>query len=460
MWICARCSRRTQGVGLRAWTTAVFPKPRSLFNSASSPAATSNEGSVCPGKPSFSTSAVSCKEHISQHGAALDALADAKSAKRKTATSLRRVALEAQRSRHFVRGKGRKRFIDPGVETKDITASCAAEQYDLPLAQRLLQQEGYDMDPLNTGLYPQVIHIQTPIYPIRDPDTGQDKKVGPGDVFIFPSGCVVSWNVPEKVQKRLVQRVLSPAAINSHLATTELEDMEYLEDPTRPDSQVIGDAIVLGAQVAPDTEGIHDDTDQPKNAIAGTDLTLAKIAFSSGIARSTKLAVLENLLSKYFETTKTIPTILSRGSKLRFTRSFILRKTGELLSIRAQLNLYSELTDTMPDLFWDSPSQLGLSDYYDQVGKALDVHARIRTLNEKMDYASEIAGVLRERLSEKHSTGLEWLIIFLISIEVAFELLRLWREHEHSKDSDGTEALFREWLARELHGSQRPDWRD
>jgi hypothetical protein len=40
---------------------------------------------------------------------------------RKNATktsSLRRVAVEAQRSRGFVKGRGSKRFVDPDVDTK------------------------------------------------------------------------------------------------------------------------------------------------------------------------------------------------------------------------------------------------------------------------------------------------------------------------------------------------------
>ncbi|KAH0014030.1 DUF155-domain-containing protein, partial [Aureobasidium melanogenum] len=157
----------------------------------------------------------------------------------------------------------------------------------------------------------------------------------------------------------------------------------------------------------------------------------------------------------YFSSTRSIPTILSRGSPLRFSRSFILRKTGELLSIRAQLNLYSELTDSLPDIFWDSPSSLGLSAYYDEVGRALDVGVRIKVLNERMDYAGEIASVLRERLSEKHSTGLEWLIIFLISIEVGFELWRIWRERQEKLDPTNTEALLRSVLLQRLQ--QPPD---
>jgi len=68
------------------------------------------------------------------------------------------------------------------------------------------------------------------------------------------------------------------------------------------------------------------------------------------------------------------------------------------------------------------------------VGKALDVGIRIKLLNEKMDYAGEIAQVLRERLSEKHGVLLEWTIIILIAVEVGFEVLRLWKEGFFDKE--------------------------
>lgn len=160
------------------------------------------------------------------------------------------------------------------------------------------------------------------------------------------------------------------------------------------------------------------------------DTTLAKIAFSSGLARSTKLAVLESMLSAYITSTRSIPVILSRGSRLPISRTLILQKTGQLLELRAQLNHYSELTDSLPDLFWDSRHDLGLEGYYDQVGKALDVGIRIKTLNEKMDYAQEIASILRDTLSHKHSAYLEWIIIVLIAVEIGFELKRDWKERK------------------------------
>ena len=158
------------------------------------------------------------------------------------------------------------------------------------------------------------------------------------------------------------------------------------------------------------------------------DTTLSKIAFSSGLARSTKLAVLESSLQKYIDSMKAIPTVLAKGSRLPISRRWMLKKTGELLELRAQLNHYSELTDSLPDLFWDMSHELGLEGYYDQVGKALDVSIRIKTLNEKMDYAQEIASILRQTLSEKHMVDLEWVIILLIAVEVVFAIRKEWKE--------------------------------
>ena len=364
------------------------------------------------------------------------------------------MAVEAQRSRgSLIKGRGKTRHVDPEAETKDVTAYCAAETYNVYIARDLLSREGgWAADPWKTGLFPQVLHVQIPAAVERE-GGGQEHEHEQelGDVFVFPSGSVVTWNVSEKQAHHLVERVLPPAAEKtSHLDKLEAEDLEYLEDPSRETSEIIGDTIILGTKTpTPTSSEISTSTSNP-DAHPEVDTILAKIAFASALARSTKLAVLENSLSQYFHTTHDIPATLSRGSNPTFTRAFILRKTGELLSIRAQLNLYSELTDSLPDLFWDSPHELGLENYYEQVGRVLDVGARIKALNQKMDYASEIASVLRERLSEKHSHLLEWIIIWLILIEVAYGSLHLWRERGEKLDPGSNSNLMRVWLLREL----------
>ena len=245
------------------------------------------------------------------------------------------------------------------------------------------------------------------------------KGVNGGDIFVFPSGTIVTWSLPPDV---VTKQILRAAEEPHSPEMREVEDLDFTSDTSRAESTMKGDMVVLG------TRREHRENDT-------LDTTLAKIAFSSGLARSTKLAVLESALTAYFESTRNIPAILSQGSGIPLGRKFILQKTGELLNLRARLNHYSELTDSLPDIFWDSKSELGLEGYYDQVGRALDVNVRIRALNQKMDYAQEIATVLREMSSEQHGTRLEMIIILLIAVEVIFELRRIVLEWGQEKES-------------------------
>ncbi|KIW11240.1 hypothetical protein PV08_10540 [Exophiala spinifera] len=359
--------------------------------------------------------------------------------KRKTArsagtkTSLRRIGLEAQRSKagNLARSSGKSQE-DIGTP-KLVTAYAVADTFDLTKVVDILRSKGYEPDPLGTGLFPQVVHVQIPIssiYRSTNPAAVDLSSTEVGDAFIFPSGTLVTWALPEGFTSYFATRTLLPAAENPHKEPIETEDLDYIEDPTRKDSLIRGETIILGTKQ--NNSGSADMTSDLSREYQyqSVDTVLTKIAFSSGFARSTKLAVLETNLSTYLTSTADIPALLSKGSRLPFklSRGFILRKTGQLLLLRAQLNLYSELTDSLPDIFWDSRHELNLENYYDQVGRALDVGIRIKVLNEKMDYAAEIATVLRERLSEKHGLFLEWMIIVLIAVEVGFEVLRLWKE--------------------------------
>lgn len=272
------------------------------------------------------------------------------------------------------------------------------------------------------------MHVEVPVE--TSPSANATSTSATGDVFVFPSGTVVAWAVPEEILSSLVSEALLPAAQNPHPKDIEEEDLEYLVDPYRESSTIRGDTIVLGTK--PKSQTLDVGLPTPQSTVdqergRTVDSVLAKIAFSSGLARSTKLAVLESLLNNYFQSTKSIPQKLSVGGRLPFSRSFMSKKTGQLLSIRAQLNLYSELTDSLPDLFWDSRHELGLEGYYDQVGRALDTNIRIKTLNDKMDYAQEIASILRQQLSEQHGIRLEWIIILLITVEVGFNV---WEEYK------------------------------
>jgi uncharacterized Rmd1/YagE family protein len=64
-----------------------------------------------------------------------------------------------------------------------------------------------------------------------------------------------------------------------------------------------------------------------------------------------------------------------------------------------------------------------MEDYFDKISKNLDVKPRIAIFNKKLDYANQVAEALRSHLHEEHSLKLEWFIIILIGVEIAFEVL-------------------------------------
>lgn len=429
-FICSSCRRHiidlSKQPGLRPLhASPIFQKPRRRdFFSSNSVLNSAKESHTT--KHDDSTEAVQARKR--KHGGAAAAK-----------ISLRRVAVEAQRTKDGSLGSSQyPRLSNSNATPRLVTAYAVAERFDLAKVVEILRSKGYEPDPLSTGLYPQVVHVQVPIssiYRSLNP-TAQDLAASEiGDIFIFPSGTVVTWALPEGFTSYFATRTLLPAAEQPHKEPIETEDLDYLEDHTREHSMIRGETIILGtkhssASPTHTSSTPNDGTSETGYQTQSVDNVLTKIAFSSGFARSTKLAILETSLSTYLVSTAQIPQLLSSGRRLplAISRRFILRKTGELLLLRAQLNLYSELTDSLPDLFWDSRHELNLESYYDQVGKALDVGIRIKLLNEKMDYAGEIATVLRERLSEKHGLFLEWTIIVLIAIEVGFEILRLWKE--------------------------------
>lgn len=283
--------------------------------------------------------------------------------------------------------------------------------------------------PSGTLLYPEepeVIHIEMPVAKDVMPFFTSPGSTESGDVFIFPSGTIVSWGVPRSHIDFLSSEVLQPAARKPLGDGAEDENLEFSEDLNEERSFIKAENIVLGtktpaSEVSPEPRGqtTPDAKHRPMRVV------LAKIAFSSGLARATKLAVLENLVDEYSQSSRAILSILMNGSMRLKSRKWVYEKIGQLLDLRAQLNLYSELADDLPDLFWDTKHELGLESYYDQVGRALDIEIRIKTLNQKMDYAEEIIRNLRDMRSEIHSARLEWIIIGLITFEV---LYALWTE--------------------------------
>ncbi|KAI0149429.1 hypothetical protein BJ166DRAFT_537639 [Pestalotiopsis sp. NC0098] len=295
---------------------------------------------------------------------------------------------------------------DAGDYTHTIRAINVAQSFDMEMVEESLRGHGFAIDPDNAGLDSNaVVHA---------------RSYNNGDIFVFSSGTVVSWSVPADAVTQIATRQLLSAANIPHVEDLEFEDLDFATDDSRDNSFLREEEVVLGTR--------------DQSLEGRLNVTMAKIAFSMGLARSTKLAVLENKLNEFLETARPVARTLAGGSELTQNHKTVLKYLGEILGLRSQLNHYSELTDDLPDIFWDKESKI--ENYYNHISRILDVNPRIRQLNARIDYAYETVSVMREMSSEKRGHRLEWIIIVLISVEVLFELRRIYREEFQENGAD------------------------
>lgn len=153
-------------------------------------------------------------------------------------TSLRRVAAEAQRSRENT--LRRTDIVTNAGGNNRVTAVSVADQFDMDAVVRILRSHGFPIDPDDTGFdSDQVIHT---------------RGVNNGDIFVFPSGSLVAWSLPEDVVSDLATKTLLPAAVSPQMDQLEMENLEYAEDAKRESSNIKGDVITLGTKASVQTE--------------------------------------------------------------------------------------------------------------------------------------------------------------------------------------------------------------
>ena len=99
-----------------------------------------------------------------------------------------------------------------------------------------------------------------------------------------------------------------------------------------------------------------------------------------------------------------------------------MKKTGEVFSLRCEINLNLDLLDE-PDFYWDREN---LGHLYQQTISHLALKQRTRVMNEKIEHLTELLSLLSNHLNDRHHVRLEWYIIALIMLEVILELWHFW----------------------------------
>ncbi|SCU87976.1 LADA_0E07404g1_1 [Lachancea dasiensis] len=305
---------------------------------------------------------------------------------------------------------------DGFLTTRECTTITTSEAYDLDKVICLLNNSGFHAISL----------VPEEIVSFRYLHNGYRSDI----MVLGNCGTIVSWGLGEQAAMESILPLIEEARIHplpqdrvesedldfiEIKSVEDLEKVQYLTNKSGEGSFIDGDLIFV-------------------NAIDPELGLLDKAAFSSGMSRSTRLAILEELLKGHIEKTRIFTELLSQGKKLNLTESEVLKSTGSLFLIRGKLNLYSELTET-PDLYWSEPRLEGI---YKQISRSLDTQPRISILNTKLDFAAEESRAFLAVLNEKKSTHLEWIIIYLITIEVCFELHHYYERYWLDRPSEGT----------------------
>ena len=333
-------------------------------------------------------------------------------------------------------------------------ALCTCEEYDLNKLISVLKQR-YN---LRTFFFPFMeVNTKTAVHtyvyrkkqvPVKK-FTGREKeavgskeiyeKTG-GEMFFFKDGSFVCWNVSgdeiEDIRKLLKEHGVEKGSYREGILEYEHVDYVYKSSSEqRVTSPAFNPAELRSTAGKGEEEECGErhrvrklsetEFDEPLNcinfssAVSDHQQLLEKYAFSNGLQLSVKLGIWESLLDEYIRSMGEIPRNMKDEKPLGLSRKEIMKKTGELLYLRHNINLLSDLLDT-PDFYWDRPE---LETYFSVMYSNLDLKDRTQVINNKLNYSHELAEVLRTHLQENHSLKLEWCIIGLITVEVVFECI-------------------------------------
>lgn len=277
-------------------------------------------------------------------------------------------------------------------DTWNVKALATAEEYNLEaLAYGLLDQQLYIPSKISTSTssLPDVIHAIAK-YEI---------ECEPREIFFFREGSIVMWNISDLECGNLLQflRKYEQNHYTRDLIHGESELMHYTYADFGKKSHLKDGDIVLAQKAG----------------------NLDKYTFSNAMAQSVKLGIWEASLNRYVDSIEFVTEDLKAGKKLRMTQQEVLMKQGELFALRHRINLSSDLLDT-PDFYWERDD---LENLYQQICGYFSIAKRTRVMNDRLNHCVELVSILSSHLSDRHHVRLEWMIIILIMVEVAFEVL-------------------------------------
>jgi uncharacterized Rmd1/YagE family protein len=256
------------------------------------------------------------------------------------------------------------------MNTSDVYALCFSNYFEFPQLQQHLQSSE------RCAAYRNALHVEWRL----------------GDVFLFDYGVLVFWRIGPDERAEFLQKVEQFA--NAPLQKTV--DDEFTFETGSEKSFIKNDHIHL-----------RDDE------------ILTRLAVSHGIAQSTKLAQFENRIQQTINDTAHIPENIARTGSARLSGKELSRLRGRLYITQSDVMLNYDLLD-VPDFFWEYPE---LDSLYSMVADYLEIRQRVEVLSKKLETIHELFDMMADEQKHRHSSMLEWIIIWLIAIEIVIFLI-------------------------------------
>ena len=209
--------------------------------------------------------------------------------------------------------------------------------------------------------------------------------------IVFAYGAVVHWNVSAEEQAKLHQLLLDHA----ENPLTSIEEDYFTFTLNCPTTRIIEDHI----------------------EIESSDPILI-FALSQGMAQSIKLASFETNAITTINNTNYIPKSLAENGRIKLSRHKIAKIRGQLFLTKSDIILNYDLLDT-PDFFWEYPEY---ETFYSITAKYLEIAPRTQVLSKKLETIHELFEMLADEQKHRHSTILEWIIIWLIAFEIGMTI--------------------------------------
>ncbi|EUT87263.1 hypothetical protein PFAG_02086 [Plasmodium falciparum Santa Lucia] len=227
--------------------------------------------------------------------------------------------------------------------------------------------------------------------------------------FLFRFGCIVLWDFNIK-EKEILFMYLKDYLSEAHTENNnELDSMFYIMNVQNElsDNKSVKAADSPSFKIKNDIIYIY------------TKDIFEKLSYSYAFAQSVKLSYFENVVDDTIEKTKSIPECLARTGKIQLKKNDISKKIGELFVNRFYINMNTDMLDT-PEIFWDHDD---FTDTYEYFGKYLDISKRVEILNHRLDIIKDLYDMLQNELTIQHGYKLEWIVIYLICIEVLIDIV-------------------------------------